>query len=62
MDFEKTEALLISKTMDLDEVTKNKILDMYDEVWYDFIENAGYVADQSVGAFADEVFNEVIQK
>ena len=63
LDFEKTEALLISKTMDdLDEITKNKILDMYDKVWYDFIENAGYVADQSVGAFADEVFNEVIQK
>ena len=63
LDFEKTEALLISKTMDdLDEINKNKILDMYDEVWYDFIENAGYVADQSVGDFADEVFNEVIQK
>lgn len=47
---------------DLDELTRNKILNMYDEVWYDFIENAGYVRDQSVGAFADEVFNKVMQK
>ena len=47
---------------DLDEITKNKILDMYDKVWYDFIENAGYVPDQLVGDFADEVFNEMIQK
>ena len=57
-----TETFSISKSMsDLDEITKDKLLDMYDKVWDDIMENAS-IPNQSVGVYADEKFNELKQR
>ena len=59
---EITETFLISKSMsDLDEIIEDKLLDMYDKVWDDIMENAS-IPNQSVGVYADEKFNELKQR
>ena len=56
---EITETFLISKSMsDLDENIEDKLLEMYDSVWDDIMENAN-IPNQSVGDYADEKFNEL---
>ena len=58
---EITETFLISKSMsDLDEIIEDKLLDMYDKVWDDIMENADD-PNQSVGFYADTKFKELTE-
>ena len=46
---------------DLDEIIEDKLLDMYDKVWDDIMENAN-IPNQSVGVYADKKFSELKQR
>ena len=45
---------------DLDEIIEDKLLDMYDKVWDDIMEN-GNDPSQSVGLYANRKFEEIMK-